>query len=499
MDGPGVELRMRILREAANQQLLKPLHTHGWEAAISSESDAGEYIIITATKSTATRKIALLYSSATDNKYYKALDRTIDHIFTNGDLYHIESYAYGIATPVTPIDEFFPLLVEWNKQFAPATHRPVRQQRTHSIRYLRAENPLESVWARLNQFASLQLAEKLVKRRAMDESVVLQPTAVHAKAEGVAYAIQNAADYFRSAPFESLNKRILSLYYGVLALAFAELLASPHGSADLDQVEGMTKHGHGLYTVSSDPGDFGELHVGLLATGFFPQWISFLGHDISQFPKAKARAVSDLDKRPPETFTTVCKLLAALPELGDLFLEVFDSPPSWLVPTWDKDANPRPSVDQLVESTYIQLHDPSGRISQDQILHSSWPITEITPLANKKDGQAFRVRVDHAGLRFWHEALPIHRSPFNAGATLILPVLGAISEYRALATIILYTLSIMVRYMPSAWRRVEGGDWDQHLALVKTALGVFERLLPEEFLESIIGERIHTSQPGSLF
>ena len=60
----------------------------------------------------------------------------------------------------------------------------------------------------------------------------------------------------------------------------------------------------------------------------------------------------------------------------------------------------------------------------------------------------------------------------------------------------LYALSILVRYMPSAWRRVEGGDWDEHLSLVKSAIGVFERLLPEQFLESIIGERIHARQPG---
>jgi TPR repeat protein len=58
-------------------------------------------------------------------------------------------------------------------------------------------------------------------------------------------------------------------------------------------------------------------------------------------------------------------------------------------------------------------------------------------------------------------------------------------------------LSILVRYMPSVWRRVEGGDWDEHLSLVKSALGVFERTLPEQFLESIIGERIHANQPGS--
>ena len=48
---------------------------------------------------------------------------------------------------------------------------------------------------------------------------------------------------------------------------------------------------------------------------------------------------------------------------------------------------------------------------------------------------------------------------------------------------VLYALSILVRYMPRTWRHVEGGDLDQHLALVRTAVGVFERILPQEFLE----------------
>ncbi len=63
----------------------------------------------------------------------------------------------------------------------------------------------------------------------------------------------------------------------------------------------------------------------------------------------------------------------------------------------------------------------------------------------------------------------------------------------------LYALSIMARYMPSAWRRIEGGDENQYLALVKAALSVWERLLPEQFLESIAGEGLQTAQPGSWY
>jgi len=80
-----------------------------------------------------------------------------------------------------------------------------------------------------------------------------------------------------------------------------------------------------------------------------------------------------------------------------------------------------------------------------------------------------------------------------------LPPLSDLNEYRVVAMAILYALSILVRYMPRTWRRVEGDDLDQHLVLVKTSLGVFERILPEEFLEAITGERVVVTQPGSIF
>ena len=63
----------------------------------------------------------------------------------------------------------------------------------------------------------------------------------------------------------------------------------------------------------------------------------------------------------------------------------------------------------------------------------------------------------------------------------------------------LYALSIMARYMPGAWRRIEGGGHDHYFVLVQTSLAVWERLLPEHFLASISGETVRTAQPGSFF
>lgn len=496
MSGYGVELRMDILRKAADQQMLKPLRSHGWTATIDSEHADGEYLVISATKADATHKAALMYSSATDNRHYRQLDKTVDHIFTNGALYKVESFAYGIAKPVAPVDEFFPLLVKWNKLLAPEANVPTQKSRARTVRRITTESPVDGIWAHLNQLASVKLAEKLVKRRASEEAVVLTDDQIAAKAAGVAFAVRNAVDYFRGNPNESVNKRILSLYYGVLSLAFAEMLASPNGSADLDEVEGMTKQGHGLFTVPSTTNDFGGLSIGVLATGFFPRWATFLGHSTSDYPKSKPKTPSDLERLPAVTVTTIGGLLAALPELGSLFREVYELEPSWVTPVFDMESNRQP-LNQNVGSSYVLFIDSSGRFTSDRLQKTQWPIAELTAIESKgSEGNSYRGRIDHSGFKYWHEVLPLHNSPFVESSTLILPVFGGVFEYRAISLTILYALSILVRYMPSAWRRVEGGDWDQHLALVKMTLDVFERLIPQEFLESITGERVYSKLPG---
>jgi hypothetical protein len=503
MGGTGIESRMRILRDAAEQQILKPLRTHGWQAAEPERHDDGEYLVIAATKGAATRKIALLYSTATDNKYYKRLDGTVQRIFINGSLYHPESYAYGITTPVEPVADFFAALVGWNKELAPEA-RPAKwiPSQQKAVRRITSERPIEGIWARLDQLASITMARKLIRSRAEALAIDLSSDAVETKASGTAFALRNASEYYRSSPTDSLNKRIISLYYGTLALAFAEMLSSPAGPVDLDEVEGMTKLGHGLYTFPSTEPEFGSLTIGVLASGFFPRWASFLGYDISTFPKAKPKVAADVEKLPSGMATTLRDVLGAIPELSDLFLAVFSAAPSWVVPSFDSDANPNMfSMNRKARqtsSTYITLIDPSCRLGLERIRDAGWPLGEVGEPVDDKDGRRFKVRVDHAGYDYWHEVLPIHRSPFESRMSLVVPTLAGVVEYRAVALTVLYALSIMVRYMPSAWRRVEGGDWDEHLVLIRTAVTVFERLLPEQFLESILAERVFARQPGTM-
>jgi hypothetical protein len=221
---------------------------------------------------------------------------------------------------------------------------------------------------------------------------------------------------------------------------------------------------------------------------------------VRDYPKARAKSDDGVSKLSANTFCTLRELLSAIPEISDLFSEVYDSEPSWVLVLGDMEANRFSSFHPPApKSTYIQLIDRSGKIAQARLESAAWPVAELSLKPDITKGQIFRARVDHPENDHWFEALPIHRSPFENSGALILPPLGDFSEYRVIAMAVLYALSILVRYMPRTWRRVEGGDLDQHLALVKTALGVFERILPQEFLEVITGERVVATQPGGLF
>ena len=100
-------------------------------------------------------------------------------------------------------------------------------RRPASVRRLTAENPVEAILARLQQFTSATLASRLVKRRAATEATPLPADTIKSKANGIAWSMRSALDYLDATPREALIKRVLGLYYGTIALAQAEMLASP--------------------------------------------------------------------------------------------------------------------------------------------------------------------------------------------------------------------------------------------------------------------------------
>lgn len=495
--------RLDILRREIEQSVLKHFRSHEWSADIVNEVDRGSFIEIGAARGTVKVRIAVLYSSSEiSNAQYRELSERVDHIFFQGRQYRLDSLTHGVTVPVEPLDDFFPFLVDLNKKVEPTRSVPTVSRKVSTVRRLTGENPHDAVVARLKQFTSVTLAKKLVARRAEDEGHSLTRDIIDSKATGIAYSMRSALDYLRAMSNDKLNRRVVSLYYGTMALAQAEMLALPSGPGDLDKIEGVTKNGHGLYALARPSGGFAEIRVGVLARGFLPVWLNYLGHDTTGFPNKRAESFAKLEKRPPELGCSLRYLFASMPEINDLFSEVFGGSPNWISVAYDTESNRGPSLHATVkkiDSSYALFIDRSGRVAAKSLADAGWPLAEIQQVKDHEGaGISFRARVDHAGHDYWWGALPLHHSPFRSGETLLFPTVGGQREYRTIATTTLYVLSIMARYMPSTWHRIEGGDEDQYLALVYEALAVWERLLPEQFLESITGEKIVTVQPGSI-
>ena len=501
----GAKARLDILRRDAERKMIEPLRMHGWTASIEREFADG--IILTAERGGHPHRVALIYSSATDNRVYKLLAEQVERIYFNGQPYMVEQFTLGVSVPVGSADDFRLTLDEWNAssaegKFAPTTSMADRVPPSRSDhRFILTEEPIKAVWLRIRQLHSVTLAKKLIAARAQEAGAALTEDEIDRKAEGVSYATRNAYDYFLAKDAAPVSQRVLNLYYGSLAFASAEMLASPTGSKTLEEIENYTKFGHGLYTIDGSDTALGSLVVGVIASGFFPAWMRSMGLTTADVPQKKPREYADLATMSTIGWLTVENLFSHIPEVADLFIEIFDSKPAWIAPHYDALANHRGGMfatQSPPSRTYSNFIDISGRLTREDVAEFPGPLSEIAPKEAKGTEHQFRVAVDHPGESVWWDALPLHRSPF-VPAAMIKPIFGVVDQYRSMCVVLLYALSIIVRYRPSVWRRVQEGDLDQMRVLIEAFLATVERILPHEFLEKITGQRVIVKEPGSFY
>ena len=504
----GWRMRSEILVRDAERKLLEPLRHHGWTAEIEHIEPVGEYAVVKAERNGLLRRAALLYTSATDNAVYRRLEAQVDVTLFNGQPYMVEEFTRGVSRPVFAADDFQTHLVEWNRASVPGKLVPeVSSVEEPELSYgprtrrLLSETPIDAIWSRLARLRSATLARKAVVGRATVAGTSLPDAVVASKGDGVAYAVRSATDYFSLRNASNVSQRVLSLYYGCLSFTFAEMLAAPGGPHELSSIEEITKQGHGLWTFDGTDDSFGGLAVGVAQSGFFPVWLRSLGCGPLNMMDKKPRRSGDLAAAPDGSWATLEQLFARIPEVGDLFEDVFPGPPLWVTPMPDQAAAVHRGMfatKTKAATTYVLMVDDSGRMTAEHIAALPGPIREIASVKSGHRGHLFRAAVDHEGLDFFWEVLNVHRSP-SEHAALITPLFGGVVHYRAVCVVILYALSIVVRYRPSLWRRIQEGDLDHLRALIEAFLAAVERILPEQFLKSITGERMSVAQPGSLF
>ena len=92
----GKQARFKILRDEAERKIVAPLRLHNWIANIDREVDAGEYLVISAERAGVSRRVAIFYTSATENGAYKQAATEVEHIFFRGEPYLVDLFTYGL-------------------------------------------------------------------------------------------------------------------------------------------------------------------------------------------------------------------------------------------------------------------------------------------------------------------------------------------------------------------------------------------------------------------
>lgn len=497
----GKERRLEILSKDAQSKIITPFKLHNWECEIVRTEPIGEYLILQMTKGDIQFKLAFLYSCATDNTIYKELDKVVDLIVINGSFYYLESFAYGISKEVVEVKKIQKYIVDWNAKASDGKKSLGGQQKPIVIakefnNTIQSEEPINQIWSRIRQFKTKGLAEKLIIQRYKKENISLDTETINDKATGVAFCIKNGCDYFENAKNQKSNQRIISLYYGAIAFASAEMLAAPNGPKSLQEVENMTKFGHGLHTQDSiENNAFEGFIVGILSNGFFKNWLSSLGHDISKFPQSKPKKPEDIDLSSPY-LTTLIELFSHIPELEDLLGMVSNTPTNWINFQYDIEINN--GFDRTEGATYIKISDRSGSKTIEDLEKLDLPLEQLEYIESDTQGVHFKALVRHLEHQYWFDVVKQHRSPFTA-TSYILPIFGSVNEYRCITVVILYALSILVRYRPSIWLEVVSGKYENYLALTEEFLSIYERLAPQHFLEALLNKSLNVVQPGSLF
>ncbi len=169
MTDPGAQMRLDVLKHEVDRNLIEPLRNHGWEVTTEQATPGSDLMILSASRAGSVRRVALIYSSATDNKVYRSLAERVDQIYFQGQPYHLEQFAHGIEPQPKSLSEFGADLLTWNRETSPGKFSPVDDNDAHASSrrpdyiQLLSENPIDAIWLRLRQLQGRTLAEKLVR------------------------------------------------------------------------------------------------------------------------------------------------------------------------------------------------------------------------------------------------------------------------------------------------------------------------------------------------
>lgn len=382
--------------------------------------------------------------------------------------------------------------------------------------WLVAENVLETLWLRLKRLTSITLCRKIIEKKHRS----LSPEIYEKKASDMSWAVRSALGYWETKS-GGLNSRILSRYYALLQISMAEQIGSPNPDDNLPSIQRHTESGHGLFTISdNETSSFPSSYfIGCLRSGHYHEYCKHLGIDLSPFIfDRRPHSFREIDATNRSNLISLEELLCRVPELqaviGEYFgrkplsfhigyanrnhqLEIEQTRSNLLNPLFQNRPNSSTAKSEEPEKTFISIYPHGYEYSLEEIKALDLPIKNIElehdPIS----------KTDHFTGNFvhpkgnWSSFLKLYKSGYS-GTSLIVPF-WKIHDPFLLHLTILYGFSIVVRYLPDLWHRIEDGDLDHIRAFLEHYLVIVDNVLPKIILERLTGIDLLITQPGSLF
>jgi hypothetical protein len=333
---------------------------------------------------------------------------------------------------------------------------------------------VKSVWNWLGALSSLEVARRVLAKHPADPPISEDASADRARS--LAFAVRSAREYFHGNPEGNLTESCLAYYYGLLNLLEALVIVAPSEPHSIAQIENFTRRGHGVHNLSSTDAPFPESEiVYFLNRGFALQYGRVRRLELEPLVQKQVDEHHQLE-RPAFTLKD---LLLRVPEIRPATREIWPTSARCVFLSQWGDHN-----DGSVELIFAENQNDSD-FSPDAVIRSV-PELKAEWFSEEAYNQAYRSRL----LRVKVPATEKNQIPKPLRSALCLdayvePFIGTTRDMLLVHFLILYLLSIFVRYRPNLWRRVVEGDLDQFRPVVAEYLQCVERMVPNIVLNEL--------------
>jgi hypothetical protein len=151
------------------------------------------------------------------------------------------------------------------------------------------DDPIRQIWNRLDVLSTVTGARNFLVKKYQENNITPQQAVLDDKANGLAFCIRSANEYFKVPIEGNLTTACLAYYYGTFSLFKALLISNVNNTITLKDIEKYTIKGHGLTALTRDGGDYPEFeYIAILSNGFFAKYLQEYGYNISDIAVTKA-------------------------------------------------------------------------------------------------------------------------------------------------------------------------------------------------------------------